>query len=119
MSRPWTGRTGLVLHAVLRATNYAQRCLSLQMTIREALNSAIDEEMEKDDSVVLLGMCHGAKACVARTELARGTAHFLGGLTALRQVRPAAVDDHICVCRRRGCTVPGGLQGSLLVCLLV
>lgn len=25
------------------------------MTIREALNSAIDEEMEKDDSVVLMG----------------------------------------------------------------
>ena len=27
----------------------------VQMTIREALNSAIDEEMEKDDSVVLMG----------------------------------------------------------------
>jgi hypothetical protein len=32
-------------------------CWPLQMTIREALNSAIDEEMERDDTVVLIGSC--------------------------------------------------------------
>lgn len=40
-----------VLRAVTRQFGTSSRVASAQMTVRDALNAAIDEEMERDDKV--------------------------------------------------------------------
>ncbi|XP_022658732.1 pyruvate dehydrogenase E1 component subunit beta, mitochondrial-like [Varroa jacobsoni] len=44
-----------VLRAVTRQFGTSSRVASAQMTVRDALNAAIDEEMERDDKVFILG----------------------------------------------------------------
>ncbi len=50
-----TSRSGSCVQVLLIAIKLIHIYLTLQLTVRDALNNAMDEEMEKDKDVFILG----------------------------------------------------------------
>lgn len=47
--------TGLQLYKCVCVSKLVRECSSVQMTVRDAINSAIDEELARDSKVFVLG----------------------------------------------------------------
>jgi hypothetical protein len=77
------------------------------MTLRDAINSAIDEEMERDSRVFLIGELESRRPSLHLSAL---LLFAQGRITPHR--RSARVLASNSLCRRGGGSVPGCIQGA-------
>ena len=88
--------------------------MNMQMTVRDALNSALDEEMARDDKVFLMGEevslncwrslytrhAHPSSGCLASLSFTAQVAQFIYTCAALRRdVFASTSAAPICVCK--------------------